>query len=393
MKTHVATSLAHGSSMQAVVSLSADLREKLAGSSPVLLLAFASTKQSLPEVTGGLKREFPGARVLGASTAGEFTEAGDAKGSVSVFALAGDFKVHVGMGTGLKESAEDAVGHAVALLPRELPGYAHRTAIVLLDPLAGNGEEASLLLAASLGADVAMAGGAAGDDLQMSATHVAVDGQAATNALVVALLFSKEKPGIGVAHGHRALSPPLKVTRASGGTVYEVNDRPAWDVWVEQTRASAAAAGFAELSKDREGAFLLKYEAGLSIGEDYKIRAPLSRNADGSINFACGIEEGSVIRITESVPERQVESAREAACRARLALDGKKAAGAVVFDCICRNLILQDRFAHAVQAISEELGGVPVAGFETYGEIALEVGEMSGFHNTTSVVLAFPAES
>src|SRR5919197_5063196 len=206
MKTHVATSLAHGSSMQAVGSLSADLREKLAGSSPVLLLAFASTKQSLPEVTGGLKREFPGARVLGASTAGEFTEAGDAKGSVSVFALAGDFKVHVGMGTGLKPSAEDAVGHAVALLPRELPGYVHRTAIVLLDPLAGNGEEASLLLAASLGADVAMAGGAAGDDLQMSATHVAGDGQAGTKALVGGLLFSKEKSDIGVAHGHRALS-------------------------------------------------------------------------------------------------------------------------------------------------------------------------------------------
>jgi methyl-accepting chemotaxis protein len=38
----------------------------------------------------------------------------------------------------------------------------------------------------------------------------------------------------------------------------------------------------------------------------------------------------------------------------------------------------------------DELGGVPIAGFETYGEIALDAGDMSGFHNTTSVVLAFP---
>ena len=45
---------------------------------------------------------------------------------------------------------------------------------------------------------------------------------------------------------------------------------------------------------------------------------------------------------------------------------------------------------HAVKGISEELGGVALAGFETYGEIALDVGDMSGFHNTTSVVLAFP---
>jgi len=40
--------------------------------------------------------------------------------------------------------------------------------------------------------------------------------------------------------------------------------------------------------------------------------------------------------------------------------------------------------------LGEELGGVPVAGLETYGEIALDAGDMSGFHNTTSVVLAFP---
>jgi methyl-accepting chemotaxis protein len=62
----------------------------------------------------------------------------------------------------------------------------------------------------------------------------------------------------------------------------------------------------------------------------------------------------------------------------------------VVFDCICRNLILGPRFAAAVQSIAAELGNVPVAGFETYGEIALDAGDMSGFHNTTTVVLTFP---
>jgi methyl-accepting chemotaxis protein len=62
-----------------------------------------------------------------------------------------------------------------------------------------------------------------------------------------------------------------------------------------------------------------------------------------------------------------------------------------VFDCICRNLILGDRFADAVRAIADELGGAPVAGFETYGEIALCEGDLSGFHNTTSVVLAIGA--
>jgi methyl-accepting chemotaxis protein len=52
-------------------------------------------------------------------------------------------------------------------------------------------------------------------------------------------------------------------------------------------------------------------------------------------------------------------------------------------------LILGAEFAGAVKGISSELGGVPVAGFETYGEIALDAGDMSGFHNTTTVVLNF----
>ena len=93
----------------------------------------------------------------------------------------------------------------------------------------------------------------------------------------------------------------------------------------------------------------------------------------------------------KSDPERQIASARRAAAEAVADLGpGGRAAGALVFDCICRNLILGDRFADAVRAISEELDGTPIGGFETYGEVALSVGEMSGFHNTTSVVLAFP---
>jgi methyl-accepting chemotaxis protein len=147
------------------------------------------------------------------------------------------------------------------------------------------------------------------------------------------------------------------------------------------------------IPREQEGAYFLRYEAGLASGSEYKIRAPLSRAEDGSISFACGVAEGAVIRITESEPAWQVESAREAARRARAQLGGRPVAGALVFDCICRSLILGPDFMGAVRAISSELGNAPLAGFETYGEIALDVGDMSGFHNTTSVVLAFPGEA
>ena len=107
------------------------------------------------------------------------------------------------------------------------------------------------------------------------------------------------------------------------------------------------------------------------------------------MGFACGIPEGSVIHITEGFAQPQIDSAELAARDASKAAGGD-VAGALVFDCICRNLILGPRFGEAVARMSEALGGAPLAGFESYGEVALCAGDFSGFHNTTSVVLAFP---
>ena len=70
----------------------------------------------------------------------EFTERGDAKGSVSAFVLSGDFEVQAGFGTGLKANLEAAVTEAVAPLKASVEGYKYRTVIMLLDTLSGNAE-------------------------------------------------------------------------------------------------------------------------------------------------------------------------------------------------------------------------------------------------------------
>lgn len=367
------------------------VKAQLGGAEPALVLVFTSPVHGLEATTAPFCEAFPRTPVLGATTAGEFTQAGDAKQAAVAIAIAGDLKVFAGFGEGLKSNAETAVRSAIDGLPTGIEGYPHRTAILLLDPLSGNGEEVALLASALLGTDVRLAGGAAGDDLAMKRTTVSCGASSASDALALAMIFSRVPLGIGVCHGHEPLSTPLKVTRAEANVVYEIDGRPAWDVWLEHTRERAKERGIDAdaLSAADLGAYLLRYEAGLRLGDGFKIRAPLARGEDGSLAFACGIPEGSVIRITESVAERQVESAREAARRARSQISGE-VAGAVVFDCICRNLILGRTFEEAVAGISGELDGAAIAGFETYGEIALNAGDMSGFHNTTTVVLAFP---
>lgn len=392
MNTTLTTALAKGSSAEVAESLTRSLRDGLGGADPALVMFFASTEQPLEELAPKMAAAFDGATVIGSSTAGEFTQDGDEKGSVAAVAVAGDLKVAGGIGRGLKADVTAAVSAAVESIPKSMGDYPERTALLLLDPLAGNGEEATLIAASMLGEPIRLAGGAAGDDLGMKRTTVSFGETVATDAVVTALVFSKKPLGVGVCHAHQPISEPLEVTRAEGGTLYEVEGRPAWEVWAEKTRDAAKAAGIDvdALGDDEIGGFLLRYEAGLASGDAYKIRAPLSRGPDGSLAMACAVPQGSQIRITESEPQAQVQAARTAAKRAKEQLRGNPAAGAIVFDCICRNLILDAAFETAVKGMSEELGGVPLAGFETYGEIALDAGDLSGFHNTTTVVLAFP---
>jgi methyl-accepting chemotaxis protein len=393
MATKIATALATGTVKEATEKLYLEINNQLSGETPVLVVAFASTSQPLSELMPELRAKYPSSVVLGSSTAGEFTQEKDEKNSVSVFALVGDFKVFAGMAKGLKENVEETVMSLIENLPNSLEDYPNKTAILLLDPLAGNSEEATLLAAACFGGSLRLAGGAAGDDLKMTETFVGFQDRASSDAIVLAVIFSKDPIGVGVCHGHEPISKPLRVTRADQNVVYEIDNEPAWQVWARETSEVATSRGLNPntLTSSEVGAYLLRYEAGLASGQEYKIRAPLSKSEDGSLSFACGIPENTTIRITESVAERQIESARKAAKRARLQLGSAYPAGALVFDCICRKLILNDDFQKAIKAISDELGEVPLAGFETYGEIALDAADLSGFHNTTTVVLVFPS--
>lgn len=355
---------------------------------PALLVVLASPKIDLDAVLPALAARFPEAALLASSTSGEFTQDGDGSGTVSVFALAGDYKIFTGLGTGLRADPEAAVQAAIAGHPSELEGYPHRTGIVLLDPLAGHGEEAALLLATYLG-ESPLVGGAAGDDLAMTKTVVAAGTRTASDAIVFATLFSRKPLGIGVKHGHSALTEQrFRVTRAEGSVVLEVDGRPAWDVWTEVSAKRAREVGLDP--EGQPGAYLLRYEAGLKVGPEFKVRAPLAPQPGGGILFATAMPEGTVFQIMEADVSGQIESAVTAARLARAELGGATPAGALVFDCICRKLVLGDDYARMLRAVSDELGSAPLAGFETYGEIAMNSGDMSGFHNTTSVVLAFP---
>ncbi len=196
-----------------------------------------------------------------------------------------------------------------------------------------------------------------------------------------------EKPwGVGVGHGLRPTTKPMRVTKAEDNVVLQVNGAPAFDIY----RTHAAQRGV-KLTPANASPYMIANELGIHFFDRVtRARAPLSVGEDGSLNCAAAIPEGAMVSILDGDPESMVAAASSAAEEARDHLEGSKAAGVLVFDCVCRGMILKDDFQREIVAVRKVFGEVPVAGFLTYGEIARYTGRLEGWHNSTAVVVAIP---
>lgn len=402
MPTKLATGLCIGTRGAVAVAREAAMqaKEELGGSRIDLSVIYSSSEYDPREVVGAVRKVTGDAPLIGASSAGEFTERRIESGSVAVGLLSSDeIKIFTAMAEGVTGDPESAVKEIAAKLPDDVVDHPYMTAIVTIDGLSGVGEEVALLASYILDRKMRIVGGMAGDDFKMKETFVFCDDRVATDALSVCLFASKMPLFTGIKHGHTPISRALKVTRAQANVLHEINDAPAWDVWKEET---------AEISRNRGvdveklvdpveiAQFFTNYSLGLATEKEgqYKIRWPVSINDDGALNFTCGITEGSIFRIMDgSDQENQINAAEGAAVLAKESAENAgyfEFAGMLVFDCAVRQLMLGGRFHEAVDRFKKVLPGVPILGWETYGELRLEPGQFSGFHNTTSVVLLLP---
>ncbi|MCD4843457.1 MAG: FIST C-terminal domain-containing protein [Methanosarcinales archaeon] len=375
-------------------------KNKMGESRVDLSIIYSSKEYDYREVVDTIRAGTNNAPLIGASSAGEFNEEKVETGSIAVGLLSSDdIKIYNAWASGIKQDHETAIREIAAKLPSKVEGYPYLTAILHIDGLSGVGEEITLLASYLLSNEIKIVGGMAGDDFKMEKTFVFCDDDISTNAVCVCLLASKKPLFTGIKHGHKPLSKSLKVTRAQGNILYEINDRPAWEVWKEETAVAALKKGIDVeqlIDPQQIAQFFTKFILGLATDKKdaYKIRWPVSINNDGSFNFACGIAQGAVFHIMDgSDLEDHINAPKEAVRMARRFAHSagyEEYAGILVFDCAVRQLMLQDRFCEGIDQIKKTLPDVPILGWETYGEIRMESGQFSGFHNTTSVILLLP---
>jgi hypothetical protein len=259
---------------------------------------------------------------------------------------------------------------------------------LLTDGLAGTGEKLlSQLFDQRVQSGAQFVGGAAGDEGRFAATFVGANERASIDSAAALHVFGSRPWGVGVGHGLQAASKAMRVTRAEGNVVHEIGGEPAFSVYQRHAEVRGV-----KLTRDNAPTYLIENELGIHFFDKIsRARAPLSVGADGSLTCAAEIPRGSMVSILEGEPNSMVRAAQSAAQEARVGLSGAEPAGVVLFDCVCRGMILKNDFHREIDAIRSVFPGVPVAGFLTYGEIARSNDHREGWHNTTAVVVAIPS--
>jgi hypothetical protein len=370
---------------------------KLGSAKPTCGFVFASPGIACTSVLLGAAvsaaRETSGAEIVGCTTAGDITEEGLRHQSVVVLLISGDATLHAKFARGLKGQPKQLAAQlwsGVGEVRKDALARGHRylATVLFTDGLAATGETlVGELYERRVQSGTQLVGGAAGDEGRFEGTHVAGAGQSGSDAAAALHVFDKNPWGVGVDHGLTATTKPMRVTRSAGNVVHEIDGQPAFAVY----QRHAAERGIT-LTQDNAGPYLIANELGVHFFERIsRARAPLSVGSDGSIVCAGDIPRGSMVTILNGEPENMVTAARTAALQAKAHLHGRDAAGVLLFDCVCRGMILKEHFDKEIQAVRSVFPGAPTAGFLTYGEIARNNDRLEGWHNTTAVVVAIPS--
>lgn len=372
---------------QAGEELGASVLEQLGDASPDALLVFATPDQDHAALLEALTSTCRPGALVGCSSAGEFTGEESGEGMTCVVALAApEMRFSAALGRGLRDDRSAAAVRIVSGFEGlQTPRFRYHAALVLTDALAGFADDLVDRLTLLTGGTYRFFGGGAGDDARFQHTVVFCGTEVAADAAVALEILSNKPIGVGVRHGWAPGGERMRVTEAEGMRLASLNATPAAEVF----DAHAAATG-QSFDRQEPVPFFLHNVLGVESPEGYRLRVPLAVQEDGSVACAADIPADATACIMTTTPAEAAEAGTWATRAALEQLEGHEPAVALVFDCVTTRLRLGHAFETELDAIQAELGGVPMAGFNTYGQIAQAEGQFSGFHNCTAVVCAIP---
>lgn len=346
-----------------------------------LALVFGATPfLDRPEALIHLRQAFPKAVLLGCSTSGEIhgTRVEDDSLSVAVAKFDRTTLRRAGAEvTGAEASREAGLHLAETLDAPDLKGV-----LVLSDGLKVNGSELVRGFNDRFQGRVSVTGGLAGDGDRFQRTWVLREGKPASG-WVEAVGFYGD--AVRLAHGSKggwdAFGPERRISRAKGNVLFELDGKPALELY--KTYLGDRAAGLPAT------ALLFPLALRESAEDDRQlVRTVLAVDEkDQSMTFAGDMPEGSLVQLMRANFERLIEGAESAAARMGELKEGPTLA--VAISCVGRRLVLGERTEEEVEATLQVLPkGSEQIGFYSYGEISPFAEGPCDLHNQTMTLTA-----
>ena len=369
--------------------LAAQILDALNGDRPDALIVFASAENDYEALLTSLDARCHARATVGCSSAGEFTSEASGTGMTSAIALiAPEMQFRAALATSLSADRGEAARTIVeGFKGVESSEFRHRTALVLVDALAGHAEDLVEELTLATAGMYRFVGGGAGDDGAFKQTHVFLGTESHSDAVVALEILSNKPLGIGARHGWQPASAPLRVTESANSCVVSLNSTPASDAFEEHALATSQ-----HFDRANPLPFFLHNIVGVKSDEGYKLRVPLGIAAEGGVLCAAEVPTGATTRImsTESIAASDAAAAAVHDAVEQVERDGHTPRAALFFDCVATRLRLGQAFGNELDAVGKALGDAPFVGFNSYGQIVRAEGQFSGFHNCTAVVLVIP---
>lgn len=360
------------------------MRSQLGGKNPKWTMVFSTADYNADQLAEEIQKQIgPNVKMSGiTSWKGVMSADGWHAGrSVAVLGIASD---KVGFGVGTSAAAEGKGREAAKLAVEQAVANAGKTKkdmpkIVLMNSVLGQEEDMLKGVADVLGKDTPVMGASAGDNDISGKWKEYANGRAYSGNVVVTVIYTNLKVGYMFSSGLGYLQTDKQgvVTKAKGRTIYEIDNRPAADVyneWLGGTLTSQLKLDEKQINILQQGiidplAVVVRGEKGITY---YLTVHPVGINLpEKSLSSLAVVEEGKSISIMKGSPEAHELRPPLVIRMARAVGEIKEdevAAGVAMF-CACTQMVLGDQgVSRVIPGMSHAFGNAPFIGAFTFGE-------------------------
>jgi hypothetical protein len=347
-------------------------------SDQTLALLFVSPELAeKPEPILTIGDRFPQSHMIGCSTAGEIHDAAILDGSITL-AIAQFESIRLKSVSQPVKYASDSYSCGVQI-GKALAGPDLSAVFMLSVGTNVNGTDLVNGINAEIPVDVPVTGGLAADGDRFERTWV-LHGTALEEQSVSAIGFygKKLRMGYGSMGGWDIFGPVRKITRADANVLYELDGKPALELYKEYLGERA----------DGLPATALLFPLSLHLtdpDERSVVRTVLGIDEDKqAMIFAGDMPEGSLAQMMKANFDRLIDGAMGAAVQARDPLNGYAPILSIAISCVGRRLVLGSRTEEELEVVLEALPpGTTQIGFYSYGEISPTASGFCDLHNQT----------